>query len=115
MSELDAKSILDGNEIFTEFKGALTEQYVLQQLIFDTQYTPYYYSETKSEGEIDFLIQKGSQIIPIEVKAEDNLRSKSLKLYCDKFMPETAIRTSAADYRRQERMVNIPLWMVSQC
>ena len=115
LSELDAKSILDGNEIFTEFKGALTEQYVLQQLIFDTQYTPYYYSETKSEGEIDFLIQKGSQIIPIEVKAEDNLRSKSLKLYCDKFMPETAIRTSAADYRRQERMVNIPLWMVSQC
>lgn len=59
MSELDAKSILDGNAIFIEFKGALTEQYVLQQLVANTEYTPYYFTETKSEGEIDFLIQKG--------------------------------------------------------
>ncbi len=114
MSELDAKSILDGNAIFTEFKGALTEQYVLQQLVADTEYTPYYFSETKSEGEIDFLIQKGTEIVPIEVKAEENLRAKSLRVYCDKFKPQTAIRTSMSNYREQDWMKNMPLWTVAK-
>lgn len=114
MSELDARSILDGNSIFVEFKGALTEQYVLQQLIAGTEYTPYYYSETKSEGEIDFLIQKGTDIVPIEVKAEENLKAKSLKVYCDKFKPKTAIRTSMSNYREQEWMVNVPLYVLDQ-
>ncbi len=114
MSELDAKTILEGNAIFVEFKGALTEQYVLQQLIADTEYTPYYFSETKSEGEIDFLIQKGQNIVPIEVKAEENLRAKSLKVYCDKYQPEVAIRTSMSNYREQDWMVNMPLWTVSK-
>ena len=114
LSELDLKSILDGNRIFIEFKGALTEQYVLQQLIADTGYTPYYYSETKSEGEIDFIIQKGAEIVPIEVKAEENLRAKSLRVYCDKYKPETAIRTSMSNYRKQEWMINMPLWLVSK-
>ena len=114
LSDLNMKSILDGNSIFVEFKGALTEQYVLQQLIADTEYTPYYYAESKSEGEIDFLIQKGSDIVPIEVKEEENLKAKSLKVYCDKFHPNLAIRTSMSDYREQEWMVNMPLWMVSK-
>ncbi len=114
MSELDAKSILDGNSIFVEFKGALTEQYVLQQLIDGTEYTPYYYSETKSEGEIDFLIQKGTDIVPIEVKAEENLKAKSLRVYCDKFKPKTAIRTSMSNYREQEWMVNVPLYVLDK-
>lgn len=114
LSDLDMKSILEGNSIFIEFKGALTEQYVLQQLIADTEYTPYYYAESKSEGEIDFLIQKGSDVVPIEVKAEENLRAKSLKVYCEKYRPNLAIRTSMSDYREQEWMVNMPLWMVSK-
>lgn len=114
LSDLDMKSILEGNSIFVEFKGALTEQYVLQQLITDTEYTPYYYAESKSEGEIDFLIQKSSTIVPIEVKAEENLKAKSLKVYCDKFHPGLAIRTSMSDYREQEWMVNMPLWLVSK-
>ena len=114
MSELDAKSILDGNAIFVEFKGALTEQYVLQQLIADTEYTPYYYSETKSEGEIDFLIQKGTDIVPIEVKAEENLKAKSLRVYCDKFKPQIAIRTSMSNYREQDWMVNVPLYVLDK-
>lgn len=114
MSELDAKSILDGNAIFVEFKGALTEQYVLQQLIADTEYTPYYYSETKSEGEIDFLIQKGTDIVPIEVKAEENLKAKSLRVYCDKFKPQIAIRTSMSNYREQDWMVNVPLYILDK-
>ena len=114
MSELDAKSILDGNAIFIEFKGALTEQYVLQQLIADTEYTPYYYSETKSEGEIDFLIQKEGNIVPIEVKAEENLKAKSLRVYCDKFKPQMAIRTSMSNYRVQDWMVNVPLYVLDK-
>lgn len=114
LSDLDAKSILEGNSIFVEFKGALTEQYVLQQLVADTEYTPYYFTETKSEGEIDFLIQKGRDIVPIEVKAEENLRAKSLRLYCEKYLPNLAIRTSMSDYRKQEWMVNMPLWMVAK-
>lgn len=113
LSELDAMSILDGNSIFVEFKGALTEQYVHQQLVADTEYTPYYFTETKSEGEIDFVIQKGRNIIPIEVKAEENLRAKSLRVYCNKYTPETAIRTSMSDYREQDWMTNVPLWMIS--
>ncbi|MBQ4282723.1 MAG: ATP-binding protein [Lachnospira sp.] len=114
MSDLDARTILEGNSIFVEFKGALTEQYVLQQLIADTEYTPYYYTETKSEGEIDFLVQKGSQVVPVEVKAEENLRAKSLKVYCDKFKPEYAVRTSMSGYREQDWMVNVPLYAVSR-
>ena len=113
LSDLDAKTIIDGNLIFTEFKGALTEQYVLQQLIADTSYKPYYFTENKSEGEIDFIIQKGSQIIPIEVKAEENLKAKSLKVYCDKYQPAEAIRTSMSDYREQSWLTNIPLYCIS--
>ena len=114
MSELDAKSILDGNAIFVEFKGALTEQYVLQQLIAGTEFTPYYYSETKSEGEIDFLIQKGTNIVPIEVKAEENLKAKSLRVYCHKFKPQMAIRTSMSNYREQDWMINVPLYVLDK-
>jgi hypothetical protein len=112
LSELDASSILLGNQIFVEFKGAMTEQYVLQQLIADTDYTPYYFSETKSKVEIDFLVQKGTQVVPIEVKAEENLKAKSLRVYCDKYGPDVAIRTSMSDYREQDWMINVPLYCI---
>lgn len=112
LSELDAESILEGNAVFVEFKGALTEQYVLQQLVSDTKYRPYYYSGEKSTYEVDFLIQKNSHIIPIEVKAENNLRAQSLKVYCNKFKPESAVRTSMMNYQEQEWMVNIPLYAI---
>ena len=102
---------MEGSSIFTEFKGALTEQYVHQQLVSDTEYIPYYYSAS-SHNEIDFIIQCRGQIVPIEIKAEENLRSRSLKAYCDKFHPETAVRTSMAAYREQDWLVNIPLYAV---
>lgn len=114
LSDLDAKSILEGNKVFVEFKGAMTEQYVLQQIVAETPYTPYYFTETKSEGKIDFLIQKDSLIVPIEVKAEENLRAKSLKVFCDKYKPELAIRTSVSKYREQDWMINVPLYLVSE-
>lgn len=112
LSELTAESILEGNDIFVEFKGALTEQYVLQQLICDTEYTPYYFGTEKSTFEQDFLIQKGKDVIPIEVKAEQNIRSQSLKAYCDKYHPGKAVRFSTLKYMDQGWMVNIPLYAV---
>lgn len=112
LSELDAESILEGNEVFVEFKGALTEQYVLQQIVSDTQYNPYYYAGEKSTYEVDFLVQKSRNIVPVEVKAEENLRAQSLKVYCEKFKPEYAVRTSMSNYREQEWMVNIPLYAI---
>lgn len=112
LSELTAESIIEGNDIFVEFKGALTEQYVLQQMIADTAYTPYYYGTENANFEQDFLIQKGNSIVPIEVKAETNLRSQSLKAYCDKFHPEEAVRFSTNKYIDQGWMKNIPLYAV---
>lgn len=113
LSDLDAQSILQGNTIFTEFKGALTEQYVHQQLISATEYTPYYFSPPNSRVEIDFIIQKKNKIVPLEVKAEENLHAKSLKSYCEKYQPEYAVRTSMSDYRQQEWMSNLPLYAIS--
>ena len=112
LSELDAESILERNAIFVEFKGALTEQYVLQQLVSDTNYTPYYYAGEKSTYEVDFIIQKGKNVVPVEVKAEENLRAQSLKVYCEKYKPEYAVRTSMSNYREQDWMTNLPLYAI---
>ena len=112
LGELDIDSVLLGNDIFAEFKGALTEQYVLQQIIAETSYTPYYYSGEKSTYETDFLIQKGRDILPVEVKAEENVRSRSARYYYEKFHPAYVIRISMAGAVDQEWIRNIPLWAV---
>lgn len=112
MSELDVETIVNRNDVFVEFKGALTEQFVLQQLISSTKYIPYYFSGEKSTYETDFIIQKGMDVVPIEVKAEENLKSKSFKVYCEKYKPRYAVRLSMAGYMPQEWMTNIPLWCV---
>lgn len=112
MSELDAESILEGNDIFVEFKGALTEQYVLQELIAETSYTPYYYGTDSQTFEMDFMIQKGRDVVPIEVKAEKAVQAKSLRLYCEKYQPRYAVRFSMLDYMEQDNLTNIPLYAV---
>lgn len=112
MSGLGARSILEGNELFVEFKGALAEQFVLQELLATTAYIPYYYGTEKATFEQDFLLQKESDIIPVEVKAGGNVRSQSLKAFCDKYKPATAVRFSLHPYREQEWMTNIPLYAV---
>lgn len=112
MSELDLHSIIEGNRLFIEFKGAFTEQYVLQQIISDTDYSPYYYGTESANFEQDFLIQKGMDAIPIEVKAETNIHSQSLKAFYNKFHPATSIRLSLLNYKDQGWMVNIPLYAV---
>jgi len=113
MSGLDIKSLLEGNSIFEEFKGALTEQYVLQQLITNKDITPFYWAAEKSTGEIDFIFQCGRDIVPIEVKAAENLQAKSLKNYCLKYGPKYAIRTSMSDFRKEEWLINLPLYAIN--
>jgi predicted AAA+ superfamily ATPase len=112
LSGLDASSLLDGNKLFEEFKGAMTEQYVLQQLLAQKKGEVYYYSPQNARMEIDFVVQAGKNIIPIEVKASENLHSKSLRTYCEKFQPALAIRTSLSDYRQESWMTNIPLYAI---
>ena len=112
LSELDYSSILEGNRLFVEFKGALTEQFVYQQLISETNYPVYYYSNEKNRYEVDFIIQKEGSVVPIEVKAEENLRSRSLRAFYDKYSPETVIRLSMAGMKKEDWLVNIPLWAV---
>lgn len=110
MSGLDSATIVNGNKIFTEFKGALTEQYVLQQLILNNK--PFYYSKANSQQEIDFLLQIEGHIVPIEVKAEENLKSKSLRQFVMDNNITTAYRTSMSNYRKEDWMTNIPLWSI---
>lgn len=104
--------LLDGNELFKEFKGALTEQYVLQQLKTIKGLNIYYWTADRGTAEVDFVIDNGSDVIPVEVKAEVNLQAKSLKVYRDKFQPKLSIRTSMADYKREDRLLNLPLWTI---
>ncbi len=113
MADLDAKTLLNGNHIFTEFKGALTEQYVCQQLLAEFHATPYYWSAEASSGEVDFILQHDGKVIPIEVKAEENLNAKSLKYFVENFHLEYGIRTSMSDYRVQEKLINLPLYAIS--
>jgi predicted AAA+ superfamily ATPase len=112
MSELDEKVLLEGSRIFEEFKGALTEQFVFQQLMQSKKIVINYWSSERSNGEIDLLLQYENQIIPLEVKATENLQAKSLRSFCQKFNPENAVRTSLSDYRKENWMTNVPLYMI---
>ena len=112
-SHLDASVLLDGSRIFSEFKGALTEQYVLQQLIANQDNPVFYWATEKGTAKVDFVVQQKQAVIPIEVKAEENLKAKSLKVYVEQFQPERAFRFSMADYREQDWLVNVPLYGVS--
>ncbi|MCD8021711.1 MAG: ATP-binding protein, partial [Lachnospiraceae bacterium] len=112
MSKLNAKVILEGNRLFEEFKGALTEQYVLQQLTVNPDNDIFYWTAEGSTAEIDFLIQNEEGIFPLEVKAEENLQAKSLRVFSQKYSVEKAVRVSMSDYREQDWMVNIPLYSI---
>lgn len=113
MVGINQRILLDGNELFVEFKGALTEQYVLQQLIAMDHIKTYYYTNDRGTAEVDFVVDTGEKVIPIEVKADQNLKAKSLKVYCDKYKPETAVRTSMSEYKEEEWLINLPLYAIS--
>jgi predicted AAA+ superfamily ATPase len=115
MSQLNPMTIVDGNAIFEEFKGALTEQYVFQQFTKNEELTISYHTFDHSKYELDFIIQNDrNEVIPIEVKAGTNLKSTSFRLFCEKNKPTKAIRTSLADYKEEEWMTNLPLYAINR-
>ncbi len=112
MAGLNLQTIIEGDNIFTEFKGAFTEQYVMQQLRLNSERYIGYWTNERSTSEVDFVIQEEGQVIPVEVKAGENLRSKSFRLFCEKYKPLKAIRTSLSDYKEETWMTNVPLYAI---
>ena len=115
MAQLNVKTVLDGDAVFTEFKGALTEQFVFQQLLPNEVLALYYYTFSNSKYEIDFIIQnENDEIIPIEVKSGENLKARSFKLYCDMYNPKVAIRSSIMNYQVENNLINVPLYCIGE-
>lgn len=115
MTKLNARTLLNGDEIFTEFKGALTEQFVFQQLVQNEDLSIHYFTFDKSKFEIDFIIQnEDDEIIPLEVKSGENLKARSFKLFCEKFKPRTAIRSSTSNYHKESWLINVPLYVIGE-
>lgn len=112
MGNLPAKVLLEGDTLFTDFKGAITEQYVMQQFKSVKDLSIYYWSADNSRGELDFLLQHDGQIIPVEVKAEENLQSKSLRSFIERNKGMHGVRFSMSDYREQDWLTNYPLYSV---
>lgn len=112
INKLTAETLIRGNEIFNTYKGALTEQYFFQQIRGKVDFV-YYWSADNSRGEVDFVVQKAERVIPIEVKAEENLRAKSLAAFVARNPGLHALRFSMSDYREQDWMTNIPLYAVT--
>jgi predicted AAA+ superfamily ATPase len=109
---LDSRSLIDGNRIFEEFKGTLTEQFVFQQLRHLPADFIGYWTNEKSTAEVDFLLQVEGRVIPIEVKAGESRQAKSFKFFCERYQPELAVRTSLSHYREESWMINLPLYAV---
>lgn len=114
LSKLPAKTLLEGNKIFTEFSGAIAEQYVLQQMKTSNNLEISYWISKSGNAELDFIIQLDDFVIPVEVKANTNLQAKSLKVYREKFKPEFSIRASLADFEINGGLYNIPLFMAGK-
>ncbi|WP_317195098.1 ATP-binding protein [Algoriphagus oliviformis] len=113
MVDMDPKSILEGNRLFTEFKGAMSEQFVLQELVAHGQ-TLFYWSADRGVAELDFVLQHGGKVVPVEVKAEENLKAKSLRLVSDNFPESLPVRTSMSDFREESWMTNFPLFAIGK-
>jgi predicted AAA+ superfamily ATPase len=113
MSRLSAKTLIDGDAVFTEFKGALSENFVFQQLKLNNELSLNYYPFENGRYELDFVVQsEENELIPIEVKASENLQARSFKHFCEKYQPQNAIRTSLSDYRKENWMTNVPLYII---
>ena len=112
MAGVDAKTLLEGNDFFEEFKGSLTEEYVLCQLKECTNLDVFYWSSDTGSAEVDFITQIGGDNVPIEVKSNENLQSKSLKAFAEKYDNKKNVRTSMSDYRKKDWLINIPLYSI---
>ncbi len=114
MVGLSQQTLLDGNNLFVEFKGALTEQYVCQELKAIQDIGIYYYTNERGSCEVDFVLDMDNLIIPLEVKTEINLKAKSLKTYYEKYFPNISIRSSMADFKKENWLINLPLYGINQ-
>ena len=114
LSRIDPRIMLEGNSVMDMFKGSLTEQYVLQELISSGWTGIAYYSNERSTAEIDFLIESGGDIIPLEVKSGINTKAKSLKTYREKYQPRVSFRASLLPYKEQDGLINVPLYAASR-
>ena len=114
MAQIDAQTIIDGNSIFVEFKGALTEQFVLTELKANTNVPIFYWSSETGIAEVDYIVQIGKNNVPIEVKSNENLQSKSLKNFVQKYNTKINIRTSMSNYRKEDWLINIPLYLIGK-
>ena len=112
MAGVDAKTLIEGNDIFEEFKGSLTEQYVLCQLKECTDLDVFYWTSDSGIAEVDFITQIGKNNVPIEVKSNENLQSKSLKTFVEKYNSKINVRTSMSDFRKEDWLINIPLYSI---
>lgn len=110
MADTAAKDVLLGDSIFTEYKGAFTEQYVLQQMLAQGICNIYYYSAEDSRMEMDFLIQREGKMLPIEVKGGTSVRATSLHNYLKQHSELHAVRLSMLPYKKQEQLTNLPLY-----
>lgn len=110
MTNLSSRVLLDGNRLFTEFKGSLTEQYVCQQMLSELNAEPFYWSAKDGKAEVDFIFQNDDEIIPVEVKAQINLQAKSFKSYRETYNPATAFRFSLSDFADHGVLKDIPLY-----
>jgi predicted AAA+ superfamily ATPase len=114
MTNLSAKTLLEKNDVLTEFKGALTEQFVLQELLNHSDINICYWAKDgESRAEVEFIIQIADVIIPVEIKSGVNLRAKSLKVYIEKYRPQIAIRSSQATYKQTDNLYDVPLYLIS--
>ncbi len=112
MAKIDSKTIIEGNEIFVEFKGSLAEQFVLTEIKANIDTPIFYWSAEKGTSELDYIIQLNNNNIPIEVKANENLQAKSLKVFVNKYNTKINVRTSMSDYRKEDWLINIPLYLI---
>lgn len=109
-SRLDASVLVDGHELFSEFKGALTENYVCQELVASGKVVPYYWSAENSSGEVDFVYDYGRSIVAVEAKATTNLKAKSLRLFVERNHLGRGLRLSLSPFKEQDWVVNLPLY-----
>ena len=110
LAELGVSTVIEPDRLFTEFRGSLTEQYAAMQLFTAFGRAPYYWTNGGGTAEVDFVVQRERDVVPIEVKATRNLRSKSLRVYQEKYAPDVAVRSSLAPYARHGNLVDLPLY-----
>lgn len=114
MVRLDERVLLEGNQVFTEFRGSLAEQLALQELQVDGGLDVCYWAmDGQSRAEVEFIVQTGSQIVPVEVKSGTNLRAKSLAVYMNKHQPRLAVRSSVANYKKTDNLYDVPFYLLN--